>query len=123
VAWSAADVGGTPLLSLDAVKALDREKLATQVRTKAYSIIAAKGSTYYGIGGCVAQIVKSILHDTRQVRPVSHYIEHLGVCLSLPAVVGREGVISTMVPPLTAEEVKALEKSALAIKQITDQYA
>jgi L-lactate dehydrogenase len=35
-----------------------------------------------------------------------------GVCLALPRVVGAGGVLATLVPPLSAEEQTALERSA-----------
>ena len=116
-------VAGTPLLTLPQMASVDRVKMATDVRTKAYAIIKAKGSTYYGIGGCVAQLVKAVLNDTHQVMPVSHYVESLGTCISVPAIVGASGVIGTLLPPLSAEETLALETSAKEIKGIADRYA
>ena len=122
VAWSSGTVGDVPLLSLPAIQSLDRDQVAKEVRTKAYKIIQSKGSTFYGIGGCVAQIVKAILQDTRQVRPVSHYIESLNVCLSLPAVIGKEGICQSLMPPLNDQEKQQLEASASAIRGIVQNY-
>ncbi len=122
VAWSASTVAGTPLLSLPQMATVDRVKMANDVRTKAYAIIQAKGSTFYGIGGCVAQIVKAVLNDTHQVMPVSHFVEELGTCISVPAIVGSSGILGTLIPPLSEEERSALETSAMEIKGIADRY-
>lgn len=123
VAWSAATVGNTPLLSMPELKTIDKEKLAQEVKNKAYKIIEAKGATHYGIGGCAASICESILRNTCQVRPVSHFIPEYGVCLSLPAVIGCKGIIKTMNMPLSTEEKSKLTASAKNLKEIIDKYS
>ncbi|TPX33098.1 L-lactate dehydrogenase [Synchytrium microbalum] len=122
VGWSTATVGNTPLLSFPEMQTVDRVKLAADVKNKAYKIIEAKGSTYYGIGGVAASIAESCLFDTRQVRPVSHLLPGLDVCLSAPAVLGRRGLIRTLLPPLSADEGALLESSAKAMRAVIDKY-
>ncbi|KAI8584896.1 lactate dehydrogenase/glycoside hydrolase [Geranomyces variabilis] len=117
VAWSAASVGNTPLMSFPVIRSMDREAMAKKVMNKAYKIIEAKGATYFGIGAVIAQICESILLDLRHVRPLSHYIPELQVCLSLPAVLGRQGICQTLKPPLTDDEEALLRKSATEMKK------
>ncbi|KAJ4376008.1 hypothetical protein N0V83_001288 [Neocucurbitaria cava] len=94
VAWSLASIGGVPLDSaLEKGVEIDKKKIADETRGKATAIMESKGATNYGIGGVAASICKSVLFDERIVRPVSAWQEELGVCLSLPAVVGRAGVV------------------------------
>ncbi|KAJ3144779.1 hypothetical protein HDU86_001497 [Geranomyces michiganensis] len=112
VAWSAASVGNTPLMSFPVIRSMDREAMAKKVMNKAYKIIEAKG-----IGAVIAQICESILLDLRHVRPLSHYIPELQVCLSLPAVLGRQGICQTLKPPLTDDEEALLRKSATEMKK------
>ncbi|KAJ4309591.1 hypothetical protein N0V94_008855 [Neodidymelliopsis sp. IMI 364377] len=121
VAWSAVSIGGVPLENalLPDTK-LDKDSIAEDTKNKATSIIENKGATNYGIGGVAASICKSILFDQRNIRPVSHWQEELGVCLSLPAVVGREGVVRTIELGLTSEEKGKLEKSAKALKEFIE---
>ena len=121
-AWSVAHVATRPLLSFPQVKDLDLVKIAESVKNKAYTIIDRKGSTYYGIGGCTASLCESIFHNTHQVRPVSHYLEEYGVCMSLPAVIGIDGVLQTIVPPLNDDEKGNLEKSAASIRSMIKKF-
>ncbi|RKO87042.1 hypothetical protein BDK51DRAFT_17692 [Blyttiomyces helicus] len=81
VAWGSATVGNTPLLQLPGMAGVNLPELAVSVRDKAQSIIAAKGATHFGIGTCVASLCAAILNDKRHVRPVSHYIPDLDVCI------------------------------------------
>jgi L-lactate dehydrogenase len=121
VAWSCASIGGVPLL--DAIPndtELDKNAIAEETKNKATSIIENKGATNYGIGGVAASICKSILNDERNIRPVSHWQDDLDVCLSLPAVLGRKGVVRTVGIKLSEEERGKLEKSGKALKEVID---
>lgn len=61
-----------------------------------------------------------ILRDHRAVLPVSTYVEGYhgisGLCLGVPALLGREGVVETLEIPLTAEEQERLAGSAQTLK-------
>jgi L-lactate dehydrogenase len=120
VAWSLASIGGVPLSSalssLD--RAADKTAIADETKNKATSIIENKGATNYGIGGVAASICKSILFDEKIVRPVSYYQDGLGVCLSMPAVLGRGGVVRSVPMPLDGEEKRLLEESAKTLKEV-----
>lgn len=119
VAWSAASIGGVPLdQTLPPNTKLDKDAIAEDTRNKATRIIENKGATNYGIGAVTASICKSILSDQRDIRPVSHYQEDLGVCLSIPAVIGRKGLIRTIEMRLDEEEKNKLKNSAAALKEI-----
>jgi L-lactate dehydrogenase len=63
-----------------------------------------------------ARVVEAALRDERAVFPIGRYQPHFGVTLSLPSVVGREGVVSVIEPDLTGEERIGLERSAEALK-------
>lgn len=83
--------------------------------TKAYSIIAAKGATAYGVASVVSSICESILFNQRHVRPVSHWVENRQCCVSFPAVIGRGGIIKTINTPLNDDEEQAMKKSVGSI--------
>lgn len=119
VAWSKATIGGVPLEQalLPGAK-IDKDAIADDTKNKATSIIENKGATNYGIGGVAASICKSILFDQRNIRPVSHWQEELGVCLSIPAVLGRKGLVRTIEMGLSEEEKGKLKKSADALKEV-----
>jgi L-lactate dehydrogenase len=119
VAWSCASIGGVPLDKVTASK-LDKHAIAEDTKNKATNIIENKGVTNYGIGAVAASICKSVLFDQRNIRPVSHWQEDLGVCLSLPAVLGRKGVVRTVEMPLSGEEKSKLAESAKALKEMIE---
>ena len=126
--WSSATVGGVPLLDVvgpegGRITAGELDGLLHEVRTAAIKIISGKGNTNLAIGLATARIVRSISSDERSVLPVSvrTEIESSGeVCLSLPSVIGREGVVSRLIVPLDDTEAAGLRDSALAIRRVID---
>lgn len=121
LAWSQVTIAG---LSLDdfakvtgtAFTSADREQIDEQVRRAAYHIIAGKGATYYGIGSAVARIVDVLLHDQRAILTVCARITGVpgceGVTLSLPHLVGGDGVLATIPLSLDPAEEAGLRRSA-----------
>jgi len=91
-AWSTATVGGSPIQNFLSPTSPSLSDLANSAKTKAYSIITAKGATAYGIASIVSSICESILLNQQHVRPVSHWVESLDTYISLPAVIGHGGV-------------------------------
>ena len=125
VAWSAVSVGGVPLDRIeknsDSVK-IDREKVEENTKDKAGAIIEGKGTTNYGIGAVVGSICKAVLFDQRVIRPVSHCNEELGVCLSMPAVIGRSGLVRSLeVPGLSEEEMGRVRRSAESLRGVVGE--
>ncbi len=118
VAWSSASIGGVPLDKVASDKKIDREAVAKDAKSKAAAIMDSKGVTNYGIGGVAASICKSILFDERTIIPLSHYQKDLDCCLSMPAVLGRKGIVRTVPIPLSKEETKELEGSAKSLRDI-----
>jgi L-lactate dehydrogenase len=95
--------------------------VATETRHAGFEILKAKGATYYGIGAALARIAGAILRDEHAILTVSTLAPasmDLGeVYLSLPAIVGRDGVGQVLPTPLNASERQALEKSAQLLRQ------
>ena len=97
--------------------------LLHEVRTAASTIIAGKGATNLAIGLATVRIMRSIAGDERAVLPVSVRVDvpDVGpVCMSLPSVVGRTGVVGRLEPALDAGERAGLQASARAIRQVID---
>jgi L-lactate dehydrogenase len=121
--WSVATIGGIPVrVWLTEHQAAEPGRILSdlldQVRDAAYRIIAGKGATSYAIGLAAAEIIRCILFDEKRILPVSSRHEglvHGGVCLSMPAVVGRDGVEQVLDLPLSAEERAALRASARSV--------
>ena len=122
IAWSSAAIGTTPLrLALPNQLTHDfKASISAHTRGAAGAIIAAKGCTSYGIGNIAASICKYILFDSRTVRPLSFYQPDLDCCLSMPAVVGRRGIIKAMPVELDETEQKELASCAKGLRAVIE---
>jgi L-lactate dehydrogenase len=118
--WSSARVGGVPVL--DALRGTGqsseelRSSIERDVRYANITIIEGNQASQYGIGVVSARIAEAVLRDERIVIPIGSYNQKYGVTLSLPSVLGREGVLQILEPELTADERQALQRSAEALK-------
>lgn len=120
VAWSHASVGGIPLSRALPDTSLDKSAIASETKQKAAAIMESKGSTAFGIGGVTASICKSILFDERNVAPISCWQDGLGVCLSMPVVLGRQGVVRQIEVELSQAEEKEVRASAESLKKVIE---
>ena len=87
-----------------------------EVRYANITVIEGIGASQYGIGMVSARLTEMILRDERAVIPVGCYNPTFGVTLSLPSVVGRDGVYRVIEPEMSAGEQQGLQRSAEAIK-------
>lgn len=125
--WSSANVSGIPLDTFCEMRGHYHhrdvtEEIAKEVKNSAYEIIAKKHATYYGIAMSVKRICEAISHDERSILPVSGMMHgEFGiddVVLSMPAIVGKDG-IETQVPiSLDEQEQEKLKESADTLKKI-----
>lgn len=129
--WSSASIGGLPLiewLGPDGEPVMSAEKceqIQREVKDSAYKIIEGKGATNYAIGVAGARIVEAVLLDQNRVLPVSTLIDYPAVgevCLSIPAVVGRQGVSKRLDVRLNQEEAAALQASAISIREVAVKF-
>jgi L-lactate dehydrogenase len=122
VAWSAAQVSGIPLSHLLPLKDSEKSEIATATKEKAYEIIKTKGFTSYGIGAVTSTICEAIIFDQRHIYPLSHWCEDLKCCLSLPAIIGRSGIIETVSLPLNKDEADMMIESAKSMRDIMEKH-
>jgi L-lactate dehydrogenase len=123
--WSMANIGGVRLQEFAPLKNKrynqeEMNKLFVSVRDAAYEIIKRKGSTYYAIGLGLLSIVEAILGNYRSVLSVSTLMTgQYGVqdiCLSLPCVVGENGVEEILTLTMNEEEEQGFRSSAAKLK-------
>lgn len=127
--WSHANIGGLsisewlerhPEFSAD-----ELEGMAENVKNAAYGIIAAKGSTHYGIAISLARITKAIFNDEYSVLPVSVHLEGeygtSGVCVGSNAVVYHKGVREIIETPLNQIEQEKMTHSLQTLKKMQDE--
>jgi L-lactate dehydrogenase len=128
--WSLATIGGMPLEQFARRRGIDlsesvRTDIDRKVRGAAYTIINGKSATYYGIGSALAHIVDVILHDQRSVMtvgaPTADVVGVRNVTVSLPRLVGGQGILETFPLPLSQEEATRFRDSAQVIRQALDQ--
>lgn len=93
-----------------------RMKLAGTCKTRSHEISLGNGASPFGIGSITANICVSILLDKLDVAPVSHYQEQYQCCLSMPAVIGRQGVRHTPRLRLDEQEKATIADSAKRLK-------
>lgn len=90
-----------------------------------YQILRGKGYTNYAVALATARIIEAVLYDEHQVLPVSSlltgYAGMSDVCLSVPSVVGRTGVLRVLPVPLSEDERRGLHRSAHAVRAVIDQ--
>lgn len=118
--WSSARIGGEPVQELLARRKIPfdtfRTQLETEVRQANITIIEGIGASQYGVGIVAARMAEAVLKDERVVFPASAYNARYGTALSLPSVIGRDGVSNVLMPDMTPEESSALERSAETIR-------
>lgn len=121
--WSGARVAGVPIATALAQRGLAsdqaQEQIEREVRYANITIIEGNKASQYGIGMVSARLAEMVLRDERAVIPIGSYSKSYGTTLSLPSVLGRSGVIETLVPTLSESERQALARSAATLKQAT----
>ncbi|CAL5198009.1 unnamed protein product [Lathyrus oleraceus] len=131
--WSSISVGGVPVLSF-----LEKQQIAYEKETlenihkkvidSAYEVISLKGYTSWAIGYSVASLARSIIRDQRKIHPVSVLAtgfygigDDVEVFLSLPAQLGRGGVLGVTNVHMNQEEEQRLRDSAKTILEVQTQ--
>ena len=115
IPWSNANIAFKKINTLLNEKELNQ--IEEEVRNSAYEIIKKKGATAYGIGMCLVRITNAILENKNIILSVSSYDKENDICISMPAVVGKEGVKDKIKMPLSKEEEQKLENSIKIIKE------
>lgn len=124
--WSIVDIGGLPLDAYIMQRGVEfreatRKAIDDQVRNAAYLIINGKGATNYGVAAAMTHIVDVIAHDHRSILTICTLLHDFAgegpVTLSLPHLVGGEGVLDTLELQLSEEESQALYESARIIRE------
>ena len=130
--WSLVSVGGIPLEEFCTGREIsicedDYAGIDEKVRRAAYHIIEGKGATYYGIGSAIARITEVILQDERSILTVCTPMQDVAgikdVTVSLPNLIGGEGIIQTFFPKLSEAETNALRASAQVVRSVIEKLS
>ncbi|MCF0122247.1 MAG: L-lactate dehydrogenase [Lachnospiraceae bacterium] len=125
--WSAANIGGVPIDEYAAQVNVHLDKTAISKRTKegGAEVIQMKGATFYGIAMTVSNIVERIMKDENAILPVAHVLGEdfgswAGVVISMPCILGLEGVEKTLKLPMTEKEKAAMELSVKTVQKFQE---
>ncbi len=126
VPWSQAMVGTKPVTKLvtdygNRFKKAEMDEIGLKVKNAAQEIIAAKQSTYYGIGMSLIRITKAIFRNENSILTVSSYLNgeygQNNVYAGVPCVVGRNGAVGQLTLELTDDELQKLQNSCDILRQ------
>lgn len=121
--WSQVTVGGIPIGRLmesdPAWKELDLAALGEETREAGWTILCGKGSTEFGIGMAAAEIIRSVQRDEGRILPVSASLDGTmdGVYISLPCVLGKNGVERVLRPALSPDEEERFNVSRARMEE------
>ena len=124
--WSRTSIAGVPIQEYCENVGLawtekERVRLSDKVRTMGGVIIRDKGKTHYGIATCVCYLAQAVLNQRLTIAPVStvfrgeYGIE--GVALSVPSIIGVNGVEKRLEERWAEEEFKAFRAAADKMKK------
>ena len=128
-AWSTANISGIPVNDFCELRGHfehdeSMQRIAEDVKNSAYEIIAKKKATYYGIAMSVKRICEAIVRDEKPILPVSNFQNGVhglhDVVLSMPAVVGKNGIEYQVPAPLSDDELARLHESASTLREVID---
>jgi L-lactate dehydrogenase len=89
-----------------------RKSVEQDVRFANITIIEGTGASQLGIGMVTARIAEAILRDEHAVIPIGSHNPKYGATISLPSVLGRQGVSEILEPEMSEEERQAFQRSA-----------
>ena len=127
VNWSSVCIGGIKLddfckQAKISLPNTTRRTIEHRVKNAAYEIIQGRGATWDGIGAAVADLLYAIVNDERRILTTS-IVDGIGknaVAMSLPRVVGNNGVLMNLRANMNSEESANLRRSARIIRRNFD---
>jgi len=125
VSWNSATIGGKQVEDVmsdnaDRTGTATKDGLRAQTVQAGWEIFNRKGNTCYGIAASTSAIVKSILFNENRIYPVTVDLSGQygidGVFLSVPAIIGKNGIKEVVEIKLNKDELKSLQDSAGVLK-------
>jgi L-lactate dehydrogenase len=125
--WSLANVAGIRLKDYCPICKVPYDlehfnDLFLKVRNAGYEIIKRKGRTHYAVALGLTKIVESIIRDENAVLTVSCFLQNYhgvsDLCLSVPAILNRNGIKEIIELPLDEKEIREFQQSATIVKRV-----
>ena len=104
-----------------------KDQIQNKVKKLGAQIIAAKGRTHYGIATCVCMLANSVLNNEPVTASVTSVLNGeyglYDVSLSLPCIIGSDGISERKTLSLSDHEISDLKNSAEKLKlTIADSF-
>ncbi len=118
--WSSATVNGLPLAGLPECTPSFQNAVFERTKGSGAEVIKRKGGAGWAVGIAIRDVIHAVLLNKQALLPVSSLIQGAydirDVCLSVPSVVGRQGVERHVEIKLWPKEVLGVQNSAKALK-------
>ena len=122
--WSSATIAGLPLDKQPGWSPGLANQLFTRTRGSGAEVIKRKGGAGFAVGIAIRDVIESISLDRRRVLPVSSVQSGCygvrDVALSVPTVVGRQGVVDRHEIELWPKEMQGMRASGAALRKTLD---
>ncbi|WP_066894519.1 L-lactate dehydrogenase [Clostridium nigeriense] len=130
VPWSSLTIGNIPIKNFSEQLSIEWDKetekvIADDVKNAAYEVINRKGATAFSVAAVLTRIVEAFLKDEKTILSVSTLLnDYYGVnetYLSVPTIVGKNGVEKVLNIEFSEEEKEKFVSSANLMKQYIDR--
>lgn len=123
--WSSASVNGLPLAGLPQFGTGTQAKIFERTKGSGAEVIKKKGGAGWAVALAIRDTIHAIALDQKRLQPVSSLQQGTygirDICLSVPTVVGRKGVVEQVEIELWPKEKMGLQNSAKALKATLEQ--
>jgi L-lactate dehydrogenase len=118
--WSSATVNGLPLTGLPQCSPGFQNAVFERTRGSGAEVIKKKGGAGWAVAVSIRDVIHAIALDQQRLLPVSSMQQGAyglrNICLSVPTVVGRRGVLDQVEINLWPKEKLGLQNSAKALQ-------
>jgi L-lactate dehydrogenase len=119
--WSTAQAAGLPLERFPGWTSATAEAILKRTRGSGAEVIKLKGGAGFAVGLSIREVIHAVALDQKRILPVSSRVDGpfgiRDVCLSIPTVVGRNGIESQLEIELWPKETSALQHSAQVLRE------
>jgi L-lactate dehydrogenase len=119
--WSSATLNGFSLEKHPDLSAAAKNRIFERTRQSGAEMIRLKGGAGWAVGASIATLIHAVVLDQRKMLPVSSMQKGAyglrGVCISVPTIVGRAGILQQVELDLWPRELQALKSSAQTLEE------
>ncbi len=122
--WSSATIAGVPLEKYPGWSTALAGELFTRTKGSGAEVIKRKGGAGFAVGIAIRDVIEAIALDRRCLLPVSTVQNGCygirDVALSVPTLVGRQGVLEQLQIDYWPKEIQGLRASGAALRKTLD---